>query len=244
MTESSQTTKTKRTLTPGNFFKTVANFAVVSPTLVKTLIRPKIPFVLREKLCLAVTSINDCRFCQWGHTHWALSHGVPLEEVNQILGHQYESLKAKDPAEAVAVLFAQHYAEQLDQFDPESLVNLRKYFSDAQVKEILAHVRFITLTNLSGNTVDAFLDRVRGNGEPIGSFQFVVGAGLAPLLLLIVTMAKLEQKLGLIKLRSRLFRSRHDVAPEPDLHLKATRVALNPRGGAGVATCDKQYQEI
>jgi len=57
---------------------------------------------------------------------------VPLEEVNQILGHQIESLKAKNPAEAVAILFAQHYAENLDQFDPESIKNLRKYYSDAR----------------------------------------------------------------------------------------------------------------
>jgi hypothetical protein len=90
-----------------------------------------------------------------------MAQGVPLEEVNQILGHQIESLKAKNPAEAAAILFAQHYAENLDQFDPESIENLRKYYSDAQVAEILAYVRAITLGSLTGNTVDAFLGRFR-----------------------------------------------------------------------------------
>ncbi len=80
--------KLRRTLTPDNIVRTVTNFVVVLPTLVRASIRPKIPFVLREKVCLAVTSINDCRFCQWGHTHWALAHGISLEEVNRILGHE------------------------------------------------------------------------------------------------------------------------------------------------------------
>jgi len=153
--------KMKRTLTPGNFFKTVANVLASGPVLLAALVRPKTSAALREKVMLGVTSVTDCRYCQWGHTHWAMAQGVPLEEVNQILGHQIESLKAKNPAEAAAILFAQHYAENLDQFDPESIENLRKYYSDAQVAEILAYVRAITLGSLTGNTVDAFFGRVR-----------------------------------------------------------------------------------
>ncbi len=153
--------KMKRTLTPGNFFKTVANVVASGPVLLAALVRPKTSAALREKVMLGVTSVTDCRYCQWGHTHWAMAQGVPLEEVNQILGHQIESLKAKNPAEAAAILFAQHYAENLDRFDPESIENLRKYYSDAQVAEILAYVRAITLGSLTGNTVDAFLGRFR-----------------------------------------------------------------------------------
>ena len=83
---------------------------------------------------LGVTAINDCRYCAWGHSHWAISQGIPLEEVNQILSSQDGSLKANDPAEAAAILFGQHYAEQLDEIDPESVKNLRNFFSQAQVQ--------------------------------------------------------------------------------------------------------------
>ena len=38
-------------------------------------------------------------------------------------------------AEAAAILFGQHYAEQLDEIDPESVKNLHNYFSPAQVRE-------------------------------------------------------------------------------------------------------------
>ncbi len=156
--------KAKRTLTPGNFFRTVANVVASGPVLLAALVRPKTSPALREKVMLGVTSITDCRYCQWGHSHWAMAHGVPLEEVNQILSQQIESLVARNPAEAEAILFAQHYAEELDQFDPEALKSLRQYYSDAQVAEILAYVRAITLGSLTGNTLDAFLDRFRRGG--------------------------------------------------------------------------------
>lgn len=207
--------KPKRTLTPGNFIKTIGYWVLSLPVLIRAFIRPKIPFVLREKVYLSVTAINDCRFCQWGHTHWALAHGLPLEEVNQILSSQDKTLAADSPAEAAAIFFAQHYTEQQDKFDPQALENLRKYYSHAQVKELLAHVRFITLTNLSGNTVDAFLGRFRRPPEPVTVFQFVAGAMLAPILLLILTLAKIEQPLGIIKGRSSLHRELHDRPSRP-----------------------------
>ena len=154
--------KTKRTLTADNFLRTVANVVISTPVLLAALVRPKTSAALREKVMLGVTSITDCRYCQWGHTHWAMAYGVPLEEVNQILGQQIESLKAKNPAEAAAIMFAQHYAENLNRLDPESIDNLRKYYSATQVAEILAYVRAITLGSLMGNTMDALLSRFMG----------------------------------------------------------------------------------
>jgi AhpD family alkylhydroperoxidase len=214
--------KTKRTLTPDNFLKTVANFLASVPVLLASLVRPKVSFALREKVFLAVTSINDCRFCEGGHTHWARANGVPLEEVNQILGLQIESLEARNPAEAAAILFAQHYAEHRDQFDPESIENLRKHYSDAQVDEILAYVRAITLGNLTGNTVDAFLDRFRSDGYTSSHghasifFEGLVAAAAASFALVLILLAKIERKLGIAEMRSRWHQPRRDAPPNPD----------------------------
>jgi AhpD family alkylhydroperoxidase len=161
--------RAKRTLTRGNLFRTVANVVASSPVLLAALVRPRTSAALREKVMLGVISITECGYCRWGHKHWALAHGVPLEEVNQILGQQVESLQARDQAEAAAILFAQHYAENLDRLDPESIGNLRKHYSDAETAEILAYVRAITLGSLTGNTVDAVLGRFRrGRTTPPG----------------------------------------------------------------------------
>jgi AhpD family alkylhydroperoxidase len=143
------------------------------------LVRPNVSFALREKIFLAVTSINDYRYCQWGHSHWAMAHGVPLEEVNQILRHQTESLEARNPAEAAAILFALHYAEQLDQFDPESIENLRRYYSDVQVNEILAYVRFITFTNIVRGDVGGFGIGSDLTWNLVGTFQYYLSRAVS-----------------------------------------------------------------
>jgi AhpD family alkylhydroperoxidase len=155
----------KRTLTPRNVAGTVARVVASLPVLIPAMVRPKTSAALREKVVLAVTSITDCRYCAWGHGHWAMAHGVSLEEVNQILGQQTEALQASAPAEAAAILFAQHYAEQLEQFDPAAIGNLRTHYSDAQVAEILAYARTVTFGGLIGNTLDALLGRLRRTGR-------------------------------------------------------------------------------
>jgi len=160
---------------------------------------------------LGVTAINDCRYCAWGHSHWAASQGIPLEEVNRILSSQVGSLKASDPAEAAAILFGQHYAEHLGTIDPEAVKNLGNYFTQAQVREIVKYIHFITFTNLSGNTVDALLDRIRGKGHPITVFQGVVGALLAPILFVLVVLVKLGKLLGTDKWRAERHRAAQEV---------------------------------
>jgi AhpD family alkylhydroperoxidase len=163
--------KAKRTLTRDNVVRTVANVVASAPALLSALVKPKTSAALREKVMLGVTSINDCRLCTWGHTHWAMANGVPLAEVTQILGLQTDSLEAKSPAEAAAILFARHYAENLDRFDPQSIENLRTHYSDAQVAEILAYVRLITLGSLTGNTLEAVLDRFRRHHRDAGGHR-------------------------------------------------------------------------
>ena len=120
--------------------------------------------------------------------------------------------KANEPAEAAAILFGQHYAENLDEFDPESAKNLRDFYSQAQVGEILGYVFFITFTNLSGNTVDLLLERIRGRGRPITVFEGVVGAVLAPILLVLVLLVKAGKLVGADKRRAARHRARQAVA--------------------------------
>jgi AhpD family alkylhydroperoxidase len=130
------------------------------PVLIRALARPSVPKSLREKLMLEVTAVNECRYCQWGHTYLAVSQGVPIEEINQILGHQNEALVARDEAEAAAILFAQHYAERREDYDAAAMEDLRRYYTPEQANEILAYLRAITLGNLTGNSLDAALERL------------------------------------------------------------------------------------
>ena len=157
--------KPKRTLSSQNLGRTLGNALKSGPALVRGLTQHGISPALREKIILGVTSVNDCRYCKWGHSHWAMAHGVSLDEVNQILGHQNKDLQATNAAEAAAIFFAQQYAENYDHFEPAAVAQLLTHYSQAQVGEIVAYIHAITLGNLLGNTVDAFLSRFSSNGH-------------------------------------------------------------------------------
>lgn len=197
----------RRTLTPGNVVKTVSAVLSSAPVLLAAMVKPKIAPALREKVVLGVTSITKCGYCQWGHTHWAMAHGVPLEEINAILANESESLRAADPAEAAAILFARQYAESPDSLDPRAIEGLREHHGDAEVAELLAYVRAITLGSLTGNTADAFLDRFRGASrlrrEDRGNvaFEAVVAIAAAPVLAVLAVLARLDRRL--LPLRTR-----------------------------------------
>ena len=76
----------KRTFTSANILQTVVNCVIAFPIIIRSTFRPKTSKSLREKVMLGATSVTDCRYCAWGHGHWAMANGVSLEEVNQILG--------------------------------------------------------------------------------------------------------------------------------------------------------------
>jgi AhpD family alkylhydroperoxidase len=195
--------KPKRTLTPDNVVQTLVNFAVSVPALARGFVKPLTSAALREKVVLGVTSINDCRYCKWGHTHWALANGVSLDEVNQILGHQAEKLKANNPAEVAAILFAQHYAEERDQFDPAAIEGLRQYYDEAQIREIIAYIHAITLGNLTGNTMDAFLGRFQRHGHTGILFEGAIAAAAAPILVAVLLLARLDRNVKMDRIRAR-----------------------------------------
>ncbi len=131
-----------------------------SPVLARALIRPRISPALREQVMLAVTSVNDCRYCNWGHTALALRHGVDLAALRQTLGSG--SLGADSTPDQVAVLYAQHVASEQGDADPGAERALAAAWTPAERAEIKAHIAAITFGNLVGNSADAWLARLRG----------------------------------------------------------------------------------
>jgi len=60
-----------------------------------------------ERIMLAVSAVNGCRYCSYGHVRSALKYGVSSEEVDLLLRGEVGHV-ASD--EVPALLFAQHYA--------------------------------------------------------------------------------------------------------------------------------------
>lgn len=151
----------KRTFDMPLLVKSAAMAVVSAPRIVMALRKPTTSRALQEQVMLAVTSVNDCRYCDWVHTGLALEEGVNIEELAGLLNH--DAPQPPDTQEAVAILFAQHFADTLRQPSAEAQQRLADTFSDRQQQEILAFIHAIYFANLSGNSFDALVARLKGD---------------------------------------------------------------------------------
>jgi len=69
----------------------------------------------RERIMLAITAVNGCRYCSYAHARMALAAGLTQEEVGELATGDLTGA----PAEQVpALLYAQHWAESDARPDP------------------------------------------------------------------------------------------------------------------------------
>jgi AhpD family alkylhydroperoxidase len=140
-----------------------------------------------EKIMLAVTRVNGCRYCAYGHTRAALAMGIPETELQKIMTGELGSFPEQ---EAVALAFAQHYAESACQPDPIARQRFLDYYGDETAQDILAYMRMITFGNLYGNTFDALLNRFSGAPAAGSSLWSELGVVLGVFLIVPGTMLK------------------------------------------------------
>jgi AhpD family alkylhydroperoxidase len=122
-----------------------------------------------EKIMLVVTGVNGCRYCNYGHSKAALAAGVSETELQDLLTLEFRTFPIY---EVTALNFAQHYAEENGQPNPEAWQRMVTYYGEDIAHDILAYIRMITFGNLLGNTFDALLSRIKGNpaeGSSLGS---------------------------------------------------------------------------
>jgi len=117
----------KRAFSLPLYARSLAAVMVASPVLVRALNRPRISPALREQIMLAVTSVNDCRYCNWGHAALALRHGVDLAALRQTLGSG--SFRADSTPDEVAILPAGGVTG--DRAGPGAGTNTRAYGTSA-----------------------------------------------------------------------------------------------------------------
>ena len=108
----------------------------------------------RERLMLAVTAVNGCRYCSYFHTGEAMKSGLSQEEISRLLSGDYV---ACPPKEASAVVYAQHWAESNACPDPIALQKLHEIYGREKANAIHLVLRMIRIGNLSGNFWDYLL---------------------------------------------------------------------------------------
>jgi AhpD family alkylhydroperoxidase len=111
----------------------------------------------RERLLLAVTQVNGCRYCSYFHVQQALTEGISEQEIRAI-GY---GLFDKCPAEELTALcYAQHWAETNTHPTPEARARLLETYDAETTAQIDLALRMIRIGNLTGNLLDYILFRL------------------------------------------------------------------------------------
>jgi len=111
----------------------------------------------RERLMIAVTAVNGCRYCSYFHAREALRTGLAPAEIAGLLSG---SVTGCPEDEAVALAYAQHWAETDARPDPEAVHRLEEAYGVERAGAIHLVLRMIRMGNLSGNTLDYLLHRI------------------------------------------------------------------------------------
>ena len=127
---------------------------------------PKLSIQVQERIMLAVTSVNECRYCSFFHSKLAIEHGCVDEEINAILRQDFNCV---DSEELPALSFAQHFADSHENPSKKALKTLVQKYGRHRASQIIASCVMITIGNLFGNTLDAYQFRLAGGDVKEGS---------------------------------------------------------------------------
>ena len=138
-----------------------------SDAFIETQLNPVISKAFSESISLAVTQVNGCKLCSYQHAKNALKAGMTKEEIEFLLSGGFDNAP-KEQLEAL--LFAQHYAETKGNPDPKTEQKLLETYGEEKTKDIMSNILIIMLSNLHGNTMEAFKLRLKGKGVEDSSF--------------------------------------------------------------------------
>jgi len=113
---------------------------------------------LKERIMLAITEVNGCAMCSYVHTKIALSSGMTSFEIKRILDGDTSDIPQ---GEAVALMFAQHFAYTHEKPNETTIKRLIDTYGFQKAELILAACNMITMTNGMGTSLDYLYSRLR-----------------------------------------------------------------------------------
>lgn len=145
--------------TPGQFVGHVRHLLARRRALRTAMRGGLVSYAFRERLMLAVTQVNDCRYCARYHLHEASKAGLSEAEVRTLLEGDLSTAPAE---ELPALLFAQQWAEQNGRPDRAAYESLVADYGPERAAAIESVLHVIRAGNLLGNTADYWLFRFSG----------------------------------------------------------------------------------
>jgi len=119
---------------------------------------PEIDPAFRERLMMAVTEVNGCRYCRTFHVGQAKQAGISMEEISIYLqGTIPDDIPER---QKLAVCYAQHWAETESQPDSDYIDQVKETYGEDVFQAIRMVLRMIRMGNLLGNTWDYILFKI------------------------------------------------------------------------------------
>ena len=158
------------------FYKGLRSFIHFALSIIKT---RTVNDAFRERIMLAVTEVNGCEICSYFHAKMALENGMSNEEIQKLINGNTETIPAE---EAIAILFAQHYADTKGHPTEKTWNKLIETYGKTKAYQILAITRMIMLGNVMGIPYSTFLNRLKGNPAKGSSLVYELIMMMLPIL--------------------------------------------------------------
>ena len=150
-----------------------------------------------ERIMMAVTEVNGCRYCSYFHAQMALKAGMDKSEIEHTLAGNFNDAPRE---ELTALYFAQHYAESGGKPQSEAIQHMRDTYGDEMTRDILAYIRAIMIGNAWGNMFDALRLRIKGKPSTEttlwGELAVVFGiVGMMPVVIIQQVIKEIGQRI-------------------------------------------------
>ena len=158
----------KRLYGPKDFFRFLVDMLSSVGAMRKGRKEQMVSEEFSERIMLAVTEVNGCRYCSYFHTQVALKAGLNDDEVREALAGNFSQVPQD---QLPALLYAQHYAETGGKPEAEMSQRLLDIYGSDKAAAITGHIRAIMIGNAWGNAFDSL--RVRLKGQPSGELNIL-----------------------------------------------------------------------
>ena len=128
-----------------------------------------------ERIMLSVTRVNGCRFCSYVHTKSALKAGMKEDDIKTLLMGDNENIP---PEEGVAILFAQHYAEEKGHYDPETWKRVLDTYGEDAARDIMAFIRVMMVSTHHAIAFEGLFKRAKMKPDTGSSIGREIGIAL------------------------------------------------------------------
>lgn len=179
----------KRTMTAKELVLSAASLVPEAGMVYKVWVKHEIDAGFREELMLAVSKLNDCRYCSWGHHEWAHIAGIPEEELAHI--EQMDPTNF-DRKKWLAISFVRELVTvKFGKVSKDLMKEMKANYSAREIQEIILIAKVMDISNRGANTWDAMLSRLQGKpaaeskilDEAVLSAVFLTAAPLVVLFL-------------------------------------------------------------